>query len=93
MLMQTFVSDMLDMQQLKSGIFTLTEALFDPSEIIELVCSIFETQAHSKGISIMWNTERFLTTQTQHSTEPLHYSDRDSEEVTLPKMWGDARRF
>jgi len=41
----------------------------------------------------MWNTERFLTTQTQHSTEPLHYSDRDSEEVTLPKMWGDARRF
>ena len=39
--MQVFVGDLLDMRQLCDGVFSLTENLFDPNEVFDLVCDIF----------------------------------------------------
>ena len=41
MLMQTFVDDLLDLQQIKNGVFKLMDGVFDPNEILDLICTIF----------------------------------------------------
>ena len=40
-LMQTFVDDMLDLNQMKNGVFKLNNDLFNPTEVLELVCDTF----------------------------------------------------
>ena len=40
--MQSFVDDLLDYRQLKDGVFSLTNALFDPNETIKLILDIFK---------------------------------------------------
>ena len=42
-LVQSFVSDLLDLRQLQDGRFSLDFALFDPSEIFQMVGEIFKT--------------------------------------------------
>ena len=42
MLMQTFVDDLLDIKQLKDGVFSLLTRVFDPTEAIQLVLQIFD---------------------------------------------------
>ena len=42
--MQTFVNDMLDLNQMKNGVFKLNNDLFSPIEVLELVCDIFMPQ-------------------------------------------------
>ena len=51
-LMQTFVDDLLDLRQLKDGVFSLTLIVFNASLVIEQVCSIFTPQANSKGLDL-----------------------------------------
>ena len=41
MLVQTFVDDLLDLQQIKNGAFKLVDGVFDPNEVLELICAIF----------------------------------------------------
>jgi len=48
--MQTFVDDLLDLQQMKNGVFKLVLDIFDPNEILELVCSIFAPQTSARGV-------------------------------------------
>ena len=50
MLMQTFVDDLLDLQQIKDGVMKLAVGVFDPNEVLELVCTIFAPQAIAKGV-------------------------------------------
>ena len=40
-LIQSFVSDLLDLRQLQDGRFSLDIALFDPSEILQMVVEMF----------------------------------------------------
>ena len=40
-LVQTFVNDLLDLQQIKNGVFKLVDEVFDPNETLELISSIF----------------------------------------------------
>ena len=40
-LMQSYVSDLLDLRQMKDGVFTLVREVFDPTDVLNLVCSIF----------------------------------------------------
>ena len=54
MLMQTFVDDLLDLKQIREGVFSLFNESFDPSEAIELVCSVFDPQASAVGIKIVF---------------------------------------
>ena len=54
MLMQTFVDDLLDLKQIREGIFSLSNEVFDLSVAIELVCSVFDPQASSVGVKIVF---------------------------------------
>ena len=40
-LLQSFVEDLLDLRQLKDGVFTLTNALFDPNETFQVLLETF----------------------------------------------------
>jgi len=40
-LVQTFVNDLLDLQQIKNGVFKLVDEVFDPNETLDLISSIF----------------------------------------------------
>ena len=51
--MQTFLSDLLDLNQLNSGAFSICNQIFDPNEIFSLVVDVFEPQAKAKGIGIL----------------------------------------
>jgi K+-sensing histidine kinase KdpD len=52
MLMQTFVDDLLDLKQLKEGVFSLSCKVFDPNEVFQSVCSIFSPQSDSKKVKL-----------------------------------------
>lgn len=39
--MQGFCNDLLDLRKLKDGMFHLVNDMFDPTQIFDLVCSIF----------------------------------------------------
>ena len=39
--MQGYVNDLLDLQQIKDGVFTLSPALFNPTKTFNMVCSLF----------------------------------------------------
>ena len=57
MLIQSFVDDLLDLRQLKDGVFTLTCNLFDPNQVIEQVCDIFQLQAEAQRISLSFEVK------------------------------------
>lgn len=40
--MQSFVEDLLDFRQLKDGKFLLTNAIFNPNEVMQAVIQIFK---------------------------------------------------
>ena len=40
-LMQSYVSDLLDLRQFKDGVFTLASETFNPAEVFTLICNIF----------------------------------------------------
>mgnify|MGYP000926486766 CR=1 FL=1 len=42
LLMQTFINDLLDVKQLKEGVFNLVNEVFNPNETFQLAVSIFE---------------------------------------------------
>ena len=52
LLMQTFVDDLLDLRQMKEGVFRLVNSVFDPTDVIEQVCAVFRPQADAKGIQL-----------------------------------------
>ena len=52
-LTQTYVNDMLDLKQIKNGVFSLVDRVFDPNATIQMVVDIFEQQASAKGIQLL----------------------------------------
>ena len=55
--LQSFIEDLLDLGQLKNGVFTLSFEGFDPAETFELICNTFGPQVASKKIKITFETE------------------------------------
>ena len=54
-LMQTFVDDMLDLNQIKNGVFKLENKIFNPIEALELVCDTFAPQANAQGVQLSFS--------------------------------------
>ena len=52
-LVQTFVNDLLDLQQIKNGVFKLVDEVFDPNETLELISSIFVSQAEARRLKFI----------------------------------------
>ena len=46
------MEDLLDLRQLKDGVFNLTSNLFDPNEIFQVLVDTFTPQAQAKKIAI-----------------------------------------
>lgn len=65
--MQTFVDDMLDLNQIKNGVFTLNNQIFDPIEVLKLVCDIFEPQVDARGVKLSFSTFSALSLPFQSS--------------------------
>ena len=40
--LKTFVSDLLDLRQMRDGVFTLANEPFDPNKIFDTICNLFE---------------------------------------------------
>lgn len=51
-LLTSHVEDMLDLRQIKEGVFSLNSQIFDPIKTFDMISQIFEPQAVSKGIKI-----------------------------------------
>ena len=51
--METFVDDLLDLTQMKAGVFSLVPAPFDQEEVFNFILSMFEPRAQAKGIKIL----------------------------------------
>jgi len=60
MLMQTFVDDLLDLKQIKEGVMSLFNKVFDPNEVFELVHSIFSQQAAHNQTSLTFEIYSYL---------------------------------
>ena len=50
--MQTFVDDLLDLRMIKDGVFILEHQVFDPNDVLEMVCDIFSIQVGAKNVHL-----------------------------------------
>ena len=51
--MQSFVDDLLDIRQIKDGVFSLEYSTFDLNEVLEEICEIFRPQTFAKGVELI----------------------------------------
>jgi len=94
MLMQTFVDDLLDLQQMKNGAFKLVIGVFDPNVVLEQVSNTFAPQAIAKLVHLTKSIVQTLRSPTDsaNSTKP-RTTNPDGPDCILPKLNGDVRRF
>ena len=57
-LMLGFVNDLLDLKQLKHGVYQQIVTVFDPNEILELIKNMFVFQAESQSVEIRLMSEQ-----------------------------------
>ena len=99
-LLQSFVEDLLDMGQLKNGVFNLAKEVFDVKETLEMITDTFGPQASAKKINLHFEIVRSLRTPDKMYTflsegSPCLDLEILSDRVTsaIPKVIGDARRL
>ena len=46
---------------IKEGVFSQVTEVFDPNEVLNLICEVFAPQTDAKRIKLFWNMERGLT--------------------------------
>jgi len=51
-LLQTFVEDLLDLKQMRDGVFSLVSVPFNVEQVIKDICSVFDPQAKAKGVRV-----------------------------------------
>ena len=51
--MLCFVNDLLDLKQIKNGVFQTRNSLFDPNEVLMLIEDMFSYQAKGKSIDLV----------------------------------------
>jgi len=52
---QAFIEDILNVTQLKSDDFQLSEAAFDPHKVLDFIKGIFEPLVKAKGVALNFN--------------------------------------
>ena len=57
----TFVEDMLDIKQMRQGVFHLQKKRFDPNELLKLIHAIFRPQAKDRGIELTTSAVEYLS--------------------------------
>ena len=88
-MMQSFMGDLLDFNQLKDGVFSMSREPFSPSEVIQNVCQILGPQAENNQTVLTWSREAGLRPPVEH----MDLSWVDDAEDTIPQLVGDKRRL
>ena len=98
--MQSFVDDLLDLRQIKEGVFSLTDDVFDPADVLDTICEIFAPQTSVLNVRLFWMVEKDLAAPGDylHHGRDLDRALRNIEiapeqDSSLPKLVGDVRRF
>ena len=86
--MQSFVGDLLDLRQLKYGVFSLVNEPFDVMTVIRNICAIFAPQALAKNITLQAFVQGNLVEKSDDSLFCLNQS-----EPVVSMVMGDERRF
>ena len=76
--LQSFIEDLLDLRQLRDGVFSLILEPLDVSETLKEICSIFDPQAKAKDIRVTYKIVDGLALP-EHSTLPEDISDEISD--------------
>ena len=50
---QNFVEDLLDLRQMRDGVFSLVKEVFNPNEVLDTILNLFKPQAEAKGVSLL----------------------------------------
>ena len=50
--MRSFVEDLLDLRQIRDGVFSLKQAPFNPKDVLSFVCKSFKPQADFKNVRL-----------------------------------------
>lgn len=100
---QSFVEDLLDLRQLKDGVFSLVQEQFNPNAVLDLVISIFKAQVDARRIDISHTVESDLklprghqlpdTSQLLRAGAGSSSSRENAQDRSLPLLIGDKRRF
>ena len=76
---QSFVEDLLDLRTMRDGVFSLVQEPFNPSEVIELVFSVFKPQADAKNIKLDFQLVQNLPQLSQESTAVMNQQHRSDD--------------
>ena len=72
-LLLSLVNDLLDLDQIQSGVYQSAILKFDPNEVIKLVKTMFSTQAEAKRIKLI--TSVFECRKAMSRTTTSEYMD------------------
>ena len=89
----TFVEDMLDVNQLIEGAFSLNLERFNPNKVLKMIEVIFQPQARAKGIELTATVENFLMPPDFASELLLPDIQNGLNKMKLPNLIGDERRL
>ena len=81
--LQSFVDDLLDLSQIRNGVFSLSREEFNITDMIKLILSIFRPVTIANSIDIYASIQGY----------PLSNDDpNQSEANSMPRLIGDSRR-
>jgi len=75
---------------MKNGVFKLVDKIFDPNEILDLICAIFAPEAEARKLKIIFSRMWTLRSPDEPATFPEALAPNGE---ALPNLLGDERRF
>ena len=93
-LMETFVDDLLDLTQLREGVFSLVKEPFDQEDVVSFILNMFAPRAQAKGITIR---RKYLNSTTaafdDNDCDLERYITHKSSSMETILLMGDERRY
>lgn len=88
-----YVNDLLDMDQIKKGVYAKILKNFDPSEAIMFTTEMFKDQCKSKMIKLIIESKGVRGSNLNLIETVARYPAGPNESNRLPYLRGDMRRF
>ena len=89
----SYVNDLLDMDQIKKGVYTKILKNFDPNEAIMMTTEMFKDQCRSKMIKLKIKNKGVRGSNLNLIETFPRYPAGSKESNGLPYLCGDMRRF
>ena len=88
-----YVNDLLDMDQIKKGVYTKILKNFDPNEVIMVTSEMFKDQCKSKRIKLVIQSKGVRKSNLNLIETVTTYPSESNDSNGLPYLRGDMRRF